>query len=234
MKVVNAQKIDMAGLGIPTTCSVYQLHLQVSNVAECAGEMIDMLADRSWVTAMQVIPQVSYRARAEKTITTLVNNIFGKVQDTVTEEFGEYLISHSAGCALEESHLHKKMPLAELWKEKITGNPGFDFHTESSTGIVVFGEAKYKATGSPYTVALQQISDFVDGEKDVSELVDLQHFASEGAITNASRGVKGFIAAFSLNAKNIQTIFSNALKSDEAKKLLCHTELYLIGIEIIK
>jgi hypothetical protein len=232
MEVISAQKIDMSTLGIITECHVYQLKIKVSKVSECAREMIDMLADRSWVTSLNVIQRKSYQARSEKTINELVTNIFGKIEDEVTEEFGEYLISHSAGHALEETLTHKRLPLAELWKEKITGNPGFDFHTETSNELIIFGEAKYNASGSPYTVALQQIGDFIDAEKDLSEMVDLMHFAGENSINNVANGIKGFIAAFSLNAKNHDLVFNNALKSEAAQKLLCHRELYLIGIEI--
>ena len=44
-------------------------------------------------------------------------------------EFGEFLVSSVAQSTLEENYQHTKFPLAEIWKEKAKGNPGFDFHT---------------------------------------------------------------------------------------------------------
>lgn len=232
MEIIHQTKVDMSIHGISTECGVYMIHIKILDINRRAKEIIDTLLDRSWIKRLGVIDQKAYNARAEKTIIHLVENILNHVEDDVTEEFGEYLISDSAGNALSEVHKHKKIALAELWKEQMTGNPGFDFHTESPMELVVFGEAKFKSSGSPYTVALNQIVSFVSDQKDLMELADLQKMASEKSIQNALDNKKGFIAAFSLNAKNQSAIFDKALKTEAAKSLLNFTELYLIGIEI--
>ncbi|RZK42536.1 MAG: hypothetical protein EOO90_06765 [Pedobacter sp.] len=232
MQIIDAQKVDMSKFGISTSCGVYFIHLKVLDINSRAKEIIDMLTDKSWIHKLGVVDRKSYEARAEQTIKKIVEDILMKVDSKVTEDFGEYLVSDSAGNALRDLHKHMKVVLAELWKEQKTGNPGFDFHTEGPNEMILFGEAKFKTSGSPYTIALEQIVDFVGLKKDEMELADLQRLVSPNAVTNAVANIKGYIAAFSLNAINHMSIFEKALKSDAAQKLLCHKELYLIGVEV--
>ena len=133
---------------------------------------------------------------------------------------------------LENSFSHRKVPLAELFKEKVSGNPGFDFHTESNSCMIAFGEAKYSGSENTYTKALTQIVDFISLAKDDMELTDLQRFVSTKAVENALNGNKAYIAAFSINAKRPETVFNNVLKSDLLTQLVLYPELYLIGVEV--
>ena len=232
MKIINAQKVDMTTYGHTTSCGVYLIHVKILDIKNRAKEIINMLTEKSWINKLGVVDKLAYDARAEKTIKKIVEDILMKVEDKVTEDFGEYLVSDSAGNALRDEHNHTKIALAELWKEQKSGNPGFDFHMESANEMIIYGEAKFKTSGSPYTIALDQIVDFIDAKKDQMELADLQKLVSPNAITNATNNLKGFIAAFSLNAVDHKKIFENALKVASIKKLLCHTELYLIGVEV--
>ncbi|WP_316818673.1 hypothetical protein [Pedobacter nyackensis] len=232
MQIVSAQKIDMSHHGITTACAVYLIHVKILDIKKRAKSIIDTITNRSWITSLGPIDRVSYDARAEKTIKKIVENILMKVDDKVTSDFGEYLVSDSAGNALNIQHGHTKIALAELWKEQASGNPGFDFHTESSTELIIYGEAKFKTSDSPYTLALDQIVNFVDDKKDLMELTDLKNFCSANAITNALNHKKGFIAAFSLNAVDHNKIFEKALKTASAQKLMVHNELYLIGVQV--
>lgn len=232
MVIVDARKIDMATFGISTECEVNLIHVKVVSLKKRVGEILTMLSDKSWIDKLDAIDRRAFSARAEKTIDKIITDILSKVEDTITEEFGEYLVSDVAGSALVNVHTHTKIPLAELWKEKLTGNPGFDFHTQSFSELVAFGEAKFNSTGNPYTLALDQIAEFVDAKKDMSELSDLKYLMSRAAVQKAADGTRAFIAAFSLNAKNHELIFKRALETEAAKKLMCHAELYLIGVEV--
>lgn len=233
MKIVTSKKFDITTLGLPTTaCQVYIIHVKIIDINGRAKEIIDVISEKSWIKKLGAVNQIAYSARAEKTITKIVDDILGKVDNKVTEDFGEYLVSDSAGSALVQEYGHTKIALAELWKEQKSGNPGFDFHTESQSQLIVYGEAKFNTSNSPYTVALNQIVSFVDDKKDDMELSDLQNLVSVEAVDNAANKKRGYIAAFSLNAKNHTAIFNKALKTEAAKKLYSHSELYLIGIEI--
>lgn len=221
----------MGEYGKVTNCHVYCIHIKVQNVKKHADEIIKSISDTSWISSLNAIDQISYESRSTKTISRLVNSILKKVEDVVTEEFGEYLVSHTAQNLLVTTFNHGKVPLAELFKEKIIGNMGFDFHTESVNKIILFGEAKYSGSINPYTKAIEQIVEFINERKDIGELADVQKFVSVDASTNAITNKKGYVAAFSINAQKPETILKNAIESI-ADTLLEFPELYLIGVEI--
>ncbi|SHN70041.1 hypothetical protein [Desulfovibrio litoralis] len=211
---------------------IYCARVKVSNVSAYAKEMIDAISNTSWLNPLEIVSKRTFAATAQPTINKLVSDILGKVENTVTEEFGEYMVSNSALKALEKSWGHKPLPLAELLKEKILGNPGFDFHTESHTGYISFGEAKYSSSVNPYSNALTQIIEFIDNKKDEMEFGIVKNFVSSKAMNNALDGAKGYIAAFSINAVSPNTIMQNAVSSKHTKQLTCHKEIYLIGVEV--
>ncbi|MGH8491602.1 MAG: hypothetical protein ACRERR_00625 [Moraxellaceae bacterium] len=233
MKIITIEKIDLKSQGKTTTCNAYYAHVQITDVSSRAQEMINITLDTSWIAPLNSVAKATYEARSQRTIEKLTADIFNLQEDTVTKEFGEYMISHAAQSALETIK-HKRAPLAELWKEKVIGNPGFDFHTESELKHISFGEAKYSGSSNPYRDALVQISDFIKLEKDKSELLDLQNFFSEESIENFIKDKKSYTAAFSINAKSPEKIIENAIKSENIDQLLLHSELFLIGIEVIK
>lgn len=232
MKIISCEEMDLSSYGKKAAGKVYCIHVKIESVKERADEMIKVISDTSWIEKLGVVNKKSYAVRAQRTIDRLVKNIFEKVDSFVTEEFGEYLVSETASAALNGTHKHVKLPLAELWKEKIIGNPGFDFHTEGPNELIFFGEAKYSGTINPHTVAMKQITAFIKDGKDFMELADLKNLCSTNAANNAADGKKAYVAAFSLNGKDHQKIFINALKSGEIDPLLAYPSLYLIGIEV--
>jgi hypothetical protein len=229
---IEAKKIDLSKYGIASSCSVYQLFIEIKDINRRASEMLRKIADQNWMLSLDVCDRASYNARAKRTIKKLTSDIINQVGTLVTEEFGEYLVSTSAQDALEKELKHTLIPLAELWKEKMSGNPGFDLHTVCPNSILCFGEAKYSSMSNPHMVAVKQIISFIEEEKDVMELADLRKFATEAAITNAISNIKGYIAAFSITGKRIDLIFSTVLKSPEITELLKYKELYLVGIKL--
>lgn len=232
MIIADIQKHDLSELFPESKCNVYSIYVQINDVQSRAKEMIETISNKSWITALSAVDRVSYAARAQKTVSKLVDDIFSKVSSAVTTEFGEYVISMSAQDALQDKAGHTKVPLAELFKERLSGNSGFDFHTESETNLIAYGEAKYSGNTNPYRAALTQIARFIRDEKDVAELADLSRFVSEVAQEAALEGRKAYVAAFSLNADNPEAIFSSIIKTEYMLPLLCYPELYLIGVEI--
>lgn len=141
MNIIEKLTHNITHLGIDI--HVHSLIINVNNIKNRADEMIKTIQDTCWLNQLDVVARISYNARAQRTIDKLVNNILTQVEDEITEEFGEFMISASAQDALVQTFGHVKVPLAELLKEKITGNPGFDFHTETQNNLISFGEAKF-------------------------------------------------------------------------------------------
>jgi hypothetical protein len=194
--------------------------------------MIETLSDTSWIEPLSATKKATFKATSERTIKKLVSNIHERVEgDKLTDDFGEYLVSDTALETLKQVYNHARVPLAELLKEKLTGNPGFDFHSECETQLISFGEAKYSGRSSPYNRALKQIKDFVGLRKDIAELIVLENFVSERATARCLDGKKSYTAAFSLN-HDPERMFNNAINNDHLAELLGHQELYLIGVEI--
>lgn len=232
MEVIWFEKIDMADYEIKTSCDVYGVHIKVSDIDTRADEMIETLANTDWINPLPATKKVTFKATSKRTIVKLSENIRNRInEDKLTEDFGEYLVSDTALKTLEKIYNHIRVPLAELLKEKLTGNPGFDFHSETETKFISFGEAKYSGNSSPYNKALKQIKDFISLEKDNAEINVLENFVSESATTNFLAGDKAFSAAFSLN-DDPKKMIKNALLNKHLKQLLGHKELYLIGVEI--
>ncbi|MDO6763709.1 hypothetical protein [Agarivorans sp. 1_MG-2023] len=222
----------MADYDVKATGQIYSLALDISNIEERVAEMHRVITDTSWLAPLDIIDTATYEARSKPTIDKVVNDILGNVESEISADFGEYMVSASAQMALSEYLKHIRLPLAELIKEKISGNPGFDFHTESPDALIAFGEAKYSGVQNAHGRALSQINDFILAKKDVQELSDLRSFVTEAAIQNAAFGNKTFCAAFSIVSDDVKSIMDNAITSSHLGPLLCYEAVYLIGVKV--
>jgi hypothetical protein len=214
-----------------TGCDISCLHVIIKDFKPIVSEIETHISDTSWINKLDEISKKTFRANAEKTIEKIVNEVITKVSSNVNTDIGEYIVSYSAQHALEVQFSHRKIPLAELLKEKISGNPGFDFHTISTANYLIFGEAKFSMDSTPRAEALNQIEVFLNN-RDNGELLWLQPFLDEITKANVINDEKGYAAAFSFNADNILTIFNNALTSAPINAITKHKELYLIAIEL--
>lgn len=232
MKVVYNEEFNIPDVSSKNCCSVHLIHVQIDDIDIRAKEMIERTLDTSWLNKMDVVDKIAFTACSERTIRKFVEEILNEVHGDVDIEFGEIMISDTAQCVLKIKKNHKILPLADLIKERVSGNGGFDFHTESQNKIAVYGEAKYSGSSTRYADALKQINNFIDDEKDIAELITIQHFISAEACKNVVANIKGYTAAFSIHAKNPKTIFDNAIKSSHFVSLLKYKEIYLIGVEV--
>lgn len=213
-------------------CDINCIHIKINDLAHTVGEMSSEIADTSWISNLNEFDQMIYNATAERTIGKIINDIFSKVANGLNTDIGEYLVSYSAQNALVSHYTHTKIPLAELLKEKISGNPGFDFHTISTKRFIVFGEAKFSMADTPRDIALSQIKEFITLKKDHAELGALKPFIEEDIRANILSGMKGYAAAFSFNAQNIDTILRHALQDDAIAEIARHNELFIIAVEV--
>lgn len=233
MEVTKIEGLDRKDLGITGDCELFVAHVKISDLDKRANEMFETISNTSWIQKLDVITQQAFKATSQKTITKLIQNITERnSSDTITVEFGEYMISDTAQSVLVEKFDHKRIPLAEILKARLSGNEGFDFHTECKEQTLVYGEAKYSGSDNPYQNAMSQIASFIENQKDDAELIVLMHFASETALQNHNNGIKSYAAAFSINAKNPEVIIKHALQSEHLKKLTVHHAIYIIGVEL--
>ena len=232
MEVISAKEEKISIDGKEVEALIYCVHIKISDLNHRAGQMIRHISDMSWIDKLGAVERLSFEARAERTVIKLVKLIKQRSKNKLTEDFGEFLVSDSAQDVLVKQFDHIKVPLAELLKEKVSGNPGFDFHTESASNLISFGEAKYSGTINPHGKALSQIVEFIDKKKDEAELVDLQHFVTSNAVDNFMKGRKSYSAAFSINSNKPNRIMENALTSEFINKILDHPEIYLVGVEV--
>lgn len=215
-----------------SACDINCIHVQITNLKSIVDEIHETIADTSWIDKLDALSQEIFRATSERTIDKIVNQIIAGITSSVNEDIGEYIVSYAGQSALETNFSHIKIPLAELLKEKVSGNPGFDFHTLSPKRFLVFGEAKFSIDGTPRAIALDQIGEFITLKKEIAEVQTFRPFMDAECEKNILDGMRGYAAAFSFNANNIDTIFKNALESDIVDELIKHNELYLIAVEI--
>lgn len=205
--------------------------------SESITSVMKEINDNSWISKLDIVEQISYEARLKETVISIMNDCvkFNAATNSNTYDYsvvGEYIVSKEGRSALVTQFNHRAVPLAELWKEKVSGNAGFDYHSESTTNLIVFGEAKYNSTSNPHTDAIKQVEKFIDKGKDCMELTDLKHFVSDDAINNFKQSKKGFSIAFSINSNNPLDIIDNAILSDKIVKIKDYDEFYIIGVII--
>lgn len=222
---------DLSKLPTGSSCLINCLHIKIKDFKPIVEDFEKHISDTSWINSFDEISKITFRATSKKTIDKIVNDIIAKISTNVNEDIGEFIVSYSAQLALEMQYSHIRIPLAELLKEKVSGNPGFDYHTISSNNYLVFGEAKFSLDSTPRAKALEQIEAFIN-DRDNSELLWLQPFLDPATKANIIKGEKGYAAAFSFNNENILTTFNNALTSAPIQEIIKHKELYLIAVEL--
>lgn len=232
------REVDMSkefDFSVYPNCDIHCVVIEIDGDADLTNVVNDMsqeIADTSWITRLPTFFHSVYNANAPKTINKIVNEILGKVASGLNEKIGEYLVSFSAQQALVALFNHFRLPLAEILKEQLSNNPGFDFHTISHKNNLIHGEAKYGGNDTRWPDATDQISGFIDENKHEGEQGWFYPFMNETVIANINAGKRGFTAAFSMHAKNEKVIFRHALESDASKKIAKYEEYYLIAVVI--
>lgn len=222
------QVVDTPGLQNVKLCFV-----EVTNLAAFAAVITRGVLDKSWMTSLDPIDYMSY----DMTVTETANKLVGIFQatsatGTLGADFGELMVTMGSAYALEKIFSHLRLPIAELWKPKLSGNEGFDFHTTCPADLVNFGEAKYSSNTNPYTLAISQAEDFIDHQKHFRDGVHLKSLVSPNCAKNLTGKQFGIVAAFSIQGKNPDLIFANAAKSAAALAAKNKVNIiYLVGVK---
>lgn len=232
MEIVS-KSIDLVDYGKIGKASVCKIHVKITDTDSRISAIIKTVADKTWISKLNPINNASFEAAAIPTINKILKILRAhKIGDEITQAIGEYVISDSASDSLCTEHGHTKLPMSELWKEKLSGNPGFDFHTICTNNYVIFGEAKYRSGSNPHTQALEQAGRFISAGKHDIDARNIRDLGYPNPAQNIIGDLFGCAAAFSVKGKNIDRILDNALRSQHINALLDYEKVYVIGVEI--
>ena len=177
------------------------IRINPTNIELTLKEVFNSLSDLCWISEFDKdYMRQSFRVRADATVKYISDNIIRCSDDSITSDSGEYVISELARKSIISELNYSDIPLGELIKEQKSGNPGFDFYSESDVNILLFGEAKYKADRNAYGSAFEQIVRFENEKRDIADLQDIDKFCTEDSLSNVAKGNKGYIAAFASKA----------------------------------
>lgn len=204
------------------------------DVSNTLADILRTLMDLSWLSKFdQDYEKKAFVSRAQKTIDDIKTKFDQCIDDSITKDAGEYVVSELARETLIAKLDYLDIPLDELVGKKRSGNPGFDFHSQNKiTDTIIFGEAKYVATSTAYSSALPQIVDFIADGKDVEDLPELKPFCTPSALQRAADGLKGFSAAFSAKSTGTDRIIENIVKRKDFQHLLQYEEIILVAVDL--
>jgi hypothetical protein len=209
------------------------IRINPTNVELTLKEVFNSLSDLSWINNFDKdYVKESFQVRADATVKYISKNIILAEADKITSDSGEYVISELARTSLINELNYSNIPLAELIKKQKSGNPGFDFYSESATNIILFGEAKYLSAQNAYGSAFNQIVRFISEKSDIGDLQDIDKFCSEKSLENIIKNQKGFVAAFA--SKNILTeqLIKNIKANEDYKALNIHHEIICVAVNL--
>lgn len=204
------------------------------DVAATLADILRVLMDLSWLSKFdQDYEKKAFALRAQKTIDDIKNKFDQCIDDSITKDAGEYVVSELARETLIAKLDYLDIPLAELVGKKRSGNPGFDFHSQNKiTDTVIFGEAKYVTKTTAYSSALPQIVKFIKDGKDIEDLPELKPFCTPSALQKAAGGTKGFSAAFSAKNTGTDKIIESIVKRTDFQHLLQYEEIILVAVDL--
>lgn len=210
------------------------VRLETEDVSATLSEILKTIMDLSWLKNFDADYLVdSYEQRAQITINDIANKFAECDNGKLTKDAGEYVVSELAREVIVSELGYLDIPLAEFLGKKKSGNPGFDFHSQNvDTETIIFGEAKYVSSHSAYPNALKQIKNFIDDKKDIADIADLRDFCTPSALSRATKGIKGFAAAFSAKNTSSDNIIKSITARDDFIELLKYDEIILVAVNL--
>ena len=201
--------IDFRKICLDKHNRAYFLRVQPDDLKVTLSQIFYVLSDLSWISSFdEDYIRESFQERAKATLADIYAKITTSSTDEVSSDAGEYVVSELAREAIVDKLGYLDIPLAELYNKKKSGNPGFDFHSQSLDEVIIFGEAKYL------------------------DLADLRDFCSQNALSSVSKGMKGFAVAFSAKSTPSDTLASNIIKNKDFISLLQYQEIIIVAVNI--
>ena len=226
--------IELRQIKINGTAKVQFMRIDPEDLSATLADILSALMNLSWLSKFDEDYEIgAFTSRANKTIEDIKEKFSKCIEDKISKDAGEYVVSELAREAIVNELHYLDIPLAELLGKKKSGNPGFDFHSQNiATDTVIFGESKYIATTTAYSSALPQMVEFIKNGKDVEDLPELRPFCSASALHRAYNGNKGFAAAFSAKSTKSDSIINSITNRSDFQSLLAFEEVLLVAVNI--
>lgn len=221
---------------LPSTgvAKVHFIRIDPEDVSVTLSDILKTLMDLSWLKRFdEDFMAQSFQQRAQKTIDHIKKNFDRCDQGILTKDAGEYVVSELSREAIVSNLGYLDIPLAEILGKKVSGNPGFDFHSQNcTTNTVIFGEAKYVSAHSAHLSAIKQVKKFIDDKKDIADIADLFLFCNSQSLRRANNGLKGFAAAFSAKRTSSDQLINAIQGRAEYAELLKYEEIILVAVNL--
>lgn len=225
--------IDKKSIKEIENCKITFLRIDPEDKKETIRKILEQLSDMSWIKrTMPPELKASMEAKVEPTVKFLEKQLNENNDGVITSKTGEYFVSELSRETIVNELKYKDIPLAGLRKEKVSGNPGFDYHSENKDAVIIFGEAKYVAKQNAYGKALKQIVEFIKDKKDIKELSELRDFVSDEAIKNANIERKGYAIGFSSYSTKSEDLINNIKKSKYFNELTKYEEIIIVAVDV--
>lgn len=209
------------------------LRVEPEDISETLASIFEVLSNLSWISRFdEDYTRTSFKERAESTLEDIKRKISSSRTDEVSSDAAEYVVSELAREAIVSNLNYLDIPLAELYNKKKSGNPGFDFHSQTTDDIIIFGEVKYLDGRNAYGSGLEQVVRFISEKKDIKDIADLRDFCSRDALCKANQGFKGFAIAFSSKETPSETLITNITINKNFNLLLQYSEIIIVAVNI--
>lgn len=228
MKVLECKKIDVENYN-----SITYIRIDPENLSVTIRDIITSLSNLSWIAKFdKSYIRNSFFKRAEDTAEYLADKILKDDGDKITEDSGEYVVSELAREALVIELKYLDVPLEELFKEQVSGNPGFDFYSANKEKVIIFGEAKYSSGRNAYGIGMEQVDRFIREGQDVSDLNDIDKFFEEESLKLADNGDKAYAIAFAAKGTASDMIIKGIIRNKHYKDIAINKEVIFLAVNV--
>lgn len=212
--------------------NVRLIRVQPNDLKITLGYILTTLSSKCWISQIEDIFQQAFEVRVQSTIDKLNRDFTNGTDSEIKNNAGEYVVSELTRSSIVNELHYMDIPIGELFKEKASGNPGFDIFTVNLTEQILFGEAKYVANTNAYNNAFKQVNRFIIERRDLADLPDLALFNISNAIRKVSNGDRGFIAGFSSTSISDDNLERNIKNNDAYKALPKDKELICVAVDV--
>lgn len=228
LRILECEKID-----IERHNNILFIRIEPEDLSVTIRNIIDSFSDMSWISKFdKPYMRASFLKRAEASAKYLADKIQKEDDSDITKDSGEYVVSELARQTLVKRLKYLDIPLAELFKEQVSGNPGFDFYSANKEEIIIFGEAKYNSRQNAYGIGMEQVDRFIQEGQDLSDLNDIDKFFNDKSLEYANLGDKAYAIAFASKKTSSEKIIDGIISNAHYDNIAVHKEVIFIAVNI--